>query len=75
MADLLRAVESAAAADADAAALWASLQEQRRTSLGTYVQALARKHPAAFPTIVTTSSDTGLGIPQLRAELAALAEE
>ena len=43
VADLLRAVESAAAADADAAALWASLQEQRRTSMGTYVQALARK--------------------------------
>ena len=38
------------------------------------VQALARKHAAAFPTIVTTSSDTGLGIPELRAELAMLAD-
>jgi AcrR family transcriptional regulator len=43
VADLLRAVESAAAADADAAALWADLQEQRRASMGAYVQALARK--------------------------------
>ena len=38
------------------------------------VEALARKHPAAFPYIVTTSSDAGLGIADLRAELAALAE-
>ncbi len=38
------------------------------------VQALARKHPAAYPEIVTTSSETALGIPQLRAELATLAE-
>ena len=38
------------------------------------VQALARKHPAAFPAIATTSSDTGLGIAELRAELAALAD-
>jgi AcrR family transcriptional regulator len=43
VADLLWAVESAAAADADAAALWADLQEQRRTSMRTYVRALARK--------------------------------
>jgi GTP-binding protein len=39
------------------------------------VKALARKHPAAFPTVFVTSSDTGLGIPELRAELATLAEE
>ena len=43
VADLLWAVESAAAVDADAAALWADLQEQRRTSMRTYVQRLARK--------------------------------
>ena len=39
------------------------------------VQALARKNPAAYPAIATTSSETALGIPELRAELAALAEE
>ena len=38
------------------------------------VQVLARKHPAAFPHIVTTSSDAGLGIAELRAELATLAD-
>ncbi len=38
------------------------------------VQALARKHPAAYPAIATTSSETALGIPELRAELATLAE-
>src|SRR5215831_4611076 len=43
VAGLLWAVESAAAADADAAALWADLQEQRRTSMRTYARALARK--------------------------------
>jgi GTP-binding protein len=31
------------------------------------------KHPAAFPEIVTTSSDTGDGIPTLRAIIAGLA--
>jgi GTP-binding protein len=38
------------------------------------VQALARKNPAAYPAIATTSSETALGIPELRAELATLAE-
>jgi GTP-binding protein len=33
---------------------------------------LSRKHPAAFPSIVVTSSETGLGIDLLRAELAKL---
>jgi len=37
------------------------------------VDALSRKHPAAFPTVVTTSSDAGTGIEALRAELAGLA--
>ena len=43
VADLLWAVESAAAVDAEAAALWADLQEQRRTSMRSYVRRLARK--------------------------------
>ncbi|MDB5412163.1 MAG: YihA family ribosome biosis GTP-binding protein [Rubritepida sp.] len=37
------------------------------------VQALARKHPAGHPLLLTTSSETGLGMEELRAELAALA--
>jgi GTP-binding protein len=37
------------------------------------VTALARKHAAAFPTVVTTSSETGLGVEELRATLAGLA--
>jgi GTP-binding protein len=37
-------------------------------------EALARLHPAAFPHIVVTSSETGAGIPALRAELAGLAD-
>ena len=36
------------------------------------VLALSRAHPAAFPTVLTTSSDTGLGMEELRAELASL---
>jgi len=37
------------------------------------VGALARKHPAAHMTVLTTSSETGLGMPELRASLALLA--
>jgi GTP-binding protein len=38
------------------------------------VEALARKHAAAFPRILATSSETGDGIAALRAELASLAD-
>ena len=34
---------------------------------------LARRHAAAFPTVLTTSSDTGQGLEELRAELTGLA--
>jgi GTP-binding protein len=37
------------------------------------VAALARKHPAAHMQALTTSSETGEGIPELRAALALLA--
>jgi GTP-binding protein len=32
------------------------------------------KHPAAHPEVVVTSSETGAGVPELRASLAALAD-
>ena len=37
-------------------------------------EALARLHAAAFPRVITTSSETGDGIATLRAELASLAD-
>jgi len=37
------------------------------------VEALARRHPAAHPVVIATSAETGAGIPELRAELAGLA--
>ncbi len=37
------------------------------------VQALARKHPAALSDIITTSSDSGFGIDELRADITAMA--
>ncbi|GAC1477719.1 MAG: hypothetical protein NVS2B11_00630 [Acetobacteraceae bacterium] len=37
--------------------------------------ALVRKHPAAYPLVITTSSEAGQGIEELRAELAGLALE
>ena len=37
------------------------------------VEALARRHAAAYPQIAITSSQTGLGLPELRADLAGLA--
>jgi GTP-binding protein len=36
-------------------------------------EALARSHAAAFPRMLPTSSETGEGIAELRAELASLA--
>jgi GTP-binding protein len=42
--------------------------EKKRTEVLT----LIRKHPAAFPEIAVTSSETGYGIPELRAILTAL---
>ena len=38
----------------------------------TETEAVARKRPAAFPLIHATSSETGLGLPELRAEIAGL---
>jgi GTP-binding protein len=35
-------------------------------------EAVARKHGAAHPTVLPTSSQTGFGIPELRAEIASL---
>lgn len=37
------------------------------------VDALARKHPAAFPDVLATSADAGTGMAELRASLAELA--
>jgi GTP-binding protein len=37
--------------------------------------ALARRHPAAHPEVFATSSETGLGIGELRAAIAALADQ
>ncbi len=37
------------------------------------VAALARRHPAAYPQVIATSSETGAGIPELRAAIAELA--
>ena len=36
-------------------------------------EAVARKHGAAYPVVLPTSSETGFGIPELRAELASMA--
>jgi GTP-binding protein len=38
------------------------------------VTAQSRKHGAAHPDIIATSAESGAGLPQLRAELAALAD-
>ncbi len=37
-------------------------------------QGLAARHPAAYPEVLATSSETGSGIPELRATLASLAD-
>ena len=45
-----------------------------RAALIDRTETEARKHVAAFPELVVTSSETGEGIPELRAILAGLAE-
>jgi GTP-binding protein len=39
------------------------------------VEAALKKHPAAFPTVLATSSRTGAGMPELRAAIARLLAE
>jgi len=50
----------------DAKPWW--LEQRKREA-----QELARKHTAGHPLVLVTSSETGAGIPELRAEIAALA--
>ena len=51
-----------------------SVKPQALAAKQAEAAALARKHPAAYPDIVSTSSETGAGIDVLRAALAELAE-
>jgi len=50
----------------DAKPWW--LEQKRREA-----EQLAREHTAGHPLVVVTSAETGLGVPELRAELTALA--
>ena len=50
-----------------------SVKPQALAAKQAEAAALARKHPAAYPEIVSTSSETGAGIDVLRAALAELA--
>jgi GTP-binding protein len=47
-------------------------QAEQRAALAA-AQAATARHPAAFPLVLLTSSETGAGIPELRAHLARLA--
>lgn len=46
-----------------------------RAEVTAAVEAALKAHPAAFPTVLATSSETGEGIPELRALLASYAEK
>lgn len=50
-----------------------ALGEQERVEQRAAAGAVARAHPAAHPDVLVTSARRGTGIPELRAELAALA--
>jgi len=50
------------------------LKPSELAAVASRVAADARKHGAAHPEMIGTSSETGAGIPELRAELAALAD-
>lgn len=46
-----------------------------RAEVTAAVETALKKHPAAFPTVLSTSSETGEGVPELRALLAGYAEK
>ncbi len=50
-----------------------SVKDPRRAAKEAELKALARAHPAAHPMVIATSAETGFGIAELRASLAALA--
>jgi GTP-binding protein len=50
------------------------VKASERAALIARTETEARKHVAAYPDLMVTSSETGEGIPELRAALAALAE-
>jgi GTP-binding protein len=50
------------------------LNEREREQAINDAAAVARTHAAAHPELFATSAETGLGLPELRAHLAALAE-
>lgn len=49
------------------------VKDAERERILTQVRGALAKHPAAFPEIILTSSEKGLGIPNLRATIATLA--
>jgi len=49
------------------------VKDADRAQILTQVRGALAKHPAAFPEIVLTSSEKGIGIPDLRALIASLA--
>jgi GTP-binding protein len=77
----LKPADAAATALLDAAAVAFQLvltkaDKVKPAALGALVakaEAVARAHTAAHPLVLATSAETGAGIPELRAELAALA--
>ena len=49
------------------------VEATEREALAAATGAALARHPSAFPAVIATSAETGLGIPELRALLAALA--
>lgn len=50
------------------------VKKSEREVVEAKIQAVLKKHPAAHPIVRVTSSEKGYGIPELRAEIAMLAE-
>mgnify|MGYP001445938069 CR=1 FL=1 len=50
------------------------LNQSERNKAINDAEALAREHPAAHPDLFATSAEKGIGLPELRAHLAAVAE-
>jgi len=50
------------------------VKTKEQTDVLAQVRTGLARHPAAYPTLIQTSSETGDGLPTLRAEIAALAQ-
>ena len=73
--DILTMLDAAAVSYQVVLTKFDKISEGAREKVMEATQAILAKHPAAFPQLIGTSSEKGLGIDELRAAIAALLAE